>query len=172
MAQQKERLLHHVKISVFCKANEKREEVLAGLNVLSPVPIKDLLVCKKEYDNERPRTTFYRAKNIELTVQETDSDEGNMTIYELFFNKMHDTSYFMKKVIAAHSAQQCKKVYDDPESIMDDSGHIKIRFDKRALIDGKIVIAERGDCYIASAAVAAYPKTYESVIAIIEKMYE
>lgn len=171
MAQHKEKLVHYVKISVFCKAYESKEQVLSGLDILSPMPVQELMAQKKEYDNERLKTTFYRAKDIELTVQETESDDGIMTIYTLFFKRMHDTSEFAKKIAAAHNEQQKKMICEDPESVIDSEGNLKIRFEKRSLMNGKIEIADHGDCYLASAAIAAYPKTYEAVADVVKKIF-
>ena len=68
MPQTKERLLHHVIVSVFCKAYERQEEVLAGLDTISPIPTAELLKLDKEFDPDRPRTYHYRGKDVTLTV--------------------------------------------------------------------------------------------------------
>lgn len=171
MAQGKERLLHHVEINVFCKAYEQSAEVLAGLDYLSPMPTAQILAMKKEYDNERPKTTFYRAKDIELTVQDAESDDGKMTIYTLFFKKMHDTSVFIKQVADSFSKQEREAVVEDPLSILDDEGKIFIRFDKRSLMTGKLQRVSHGDCYQIKCAVAAYPKTIESIENTVQKIF-
>lgn len=171
MAQAKERLLHYVEIRVFCKAYEQSAEVLAGLDLLSPMPTEKILALKKEYDNERPKTTFYRAKDIELTVQDAESDDGKMTIYTLFFRKIHDTSVFMKKIADSFSPEEKSDIVDDPFLILDDEGKLFIRLDKRSLMTGKMQHVEHGDCYQIKCVVAAYPKTVEAIESAVKKIF-
>jgi RNA binding exosome subunit len=160
----KERLLHHVIISVFCKAYERKEEVLAGLDLLSPKPTAELLALEKEYDPERPHTIHYRAKDITLTVQETESDDGTMTIYTLFFRGLHDTSVFAKRM------RDVLPERSDPLSFLDEEGRIVLRFGKRDLMRGKLVLSPTGDCYLAKSTVAAYPKTPERIEAVARRI--
>ncbi len=166
----KERLLHHVVITVFCKAYDTQELVLAGRDALSPVPTKDLLALDREYDPDRPHTVHYRAKDVTLTVEEADSDDGRMSIYTLYFRRMHDTTVFARRLVACMSAQYKKGYEDDPASLLDADGKLSVRFDKQLLMRGKLALTQDGQCYQVKASVAAYPKTAERIEEAVRKI--
>jgi len=166
----KERLLHHVIISVFCKPYDDPERVLAGLDTLSPVPTKELLALDKEYDPERQRTIHHRGKDITLTVQEEESDDGDMIIYTLFFRKIHDVNGFARKMVECMSDNEWEAYTANPAALLDSDGKLSVRFDKRLLLRGKLVLTDRGDCYAVKAAVAAYPKKQENVERVVRRI--
>ncbi|HIH24019.1 TPA: hypothetical protein HA251_03230 [Candidatus Woesearchaeota archaeon] len=170
MPQTKERLLHHVIVSVFCKAYERQEEVLAGLDTISPIPTAELLKLDKEFDPDRPRTYHYRGKDVTLTVQELESDDGRMQAYTLYFRGLHDTSRFAKLLRESMSPERRAACADDPTMLLDDEGKLVVRFDKRDLMRGKVSLTTTGDCYAIKAAVAAYPKTIERAEEVVRKI--
>lgn len=169
MKQTKERLLHHVTVSVFCKPYEQKEDVLRGLDVASPIPTAVLLQQDPKHDPERPRTTHYRMPDITLTVQVTETDDGPMTIYTLFFRKLSATSHFLRQVLGALTPQERAAFQQDPGGLLDYEGKLSVRLDKELLKKGRWSLTDDGNCYQVKAAVAAYPKTEERIIGTIEK---
>jgi RNA binding exosome subunit len=164
MRQRKERLFHHVQISVFCKPHDDRERVLKGLDLVSPVPTAVLLMQDKEHDPERPRTAHYRMPDITLTVQDTDSDEGRMTIFTLFFRKMSAVNHFARALRNAMTPRELEEFRDDPAALLDAEGKLSVRLDKDLLMEGKLSLTADGNCYQIKASIAAYPKTEEKLL--------
>jgi RNA binding exosome subunit len=170
MKQGKTRLLHHVTVSVFCKPHEVKEEVLHGLDQLSPVPTKVLLAQDPIYDGERPHTIYYRVPDVELTVQQTSTDEGAMIIYTLFFKKMHDVNVFMRQLLDAMTPEELAEFQANPALLLDFEGKLSCRLDKELLMQEKWSLTEDGHCYQIKAAVAAYPKNLENVQAVLSQV--
>ena len=101
--------MHHVTISVFSKPHDDDQRVLHGLNQLSPIPTAVLLQQDPEHDPERPHTIHYRMPDTVLTVQRTQTDDGAMKIYTLFFRKMHDVNRFARQLRDAMTAEELKE---------------------------------------------------------------
>jgi RNA binding exosome subunit len=172
MAQTKQRLLHHVTISVFCKPHDEKTAVLAGLDILSPLPTGVLLAQEAEYDPERPKTIHYRMPDIEFTIQQTETDEGKMIIYTLFFRKMSAVNEFARKISLNMTPEERKEYQDEPEKILDAEGKLSVRIDKELLMQGKISLTDDGNCYQVRASVAAYPKNEERILEAVKKILE
>jgi|GEM_PF-5041777 len=169
-ATQKERHFHHVAITVFLKPHDDGAQVRAGLSLLSPVAVDELLLIKRECDPERPRTYYHRMKDIELTVQETEIDEGKMVVYRLFFKKMHDVNVFAKKLVGTITPMERMAFQRDPGRLLDDDFHLSVRFDKTLLMAGRLALTEDGNCYQVKAAIAAYPRTEEGIVRAVQKL--
>jgi RNA binding exosome subunit len=168
----KERLLHHVTISVFCKPYDKKEDVLAGLDALSPLPTATLLEQDPKHDPERPHTVHYRLPDVELTVQQTETDEGKMTIYTLFFRKISSTNHFLHQILDAMTQEERKAFRDEPGSLLDFEGKLSLRLDKELLKKGRLSLTDDGTCYQVKAAIAAYPKTEEQVLRVLDQILQ
>lgn len=166
----KTRLLHHVTISVFSKPHDDEALVLHGLDQVSPVPTGVLLSQGPEPDPERPRTIYYRMPDVELMVQRAETDEGMMTIYTLFFKRMHDTSRFMKQLRQAMTREELEGFSEDPATLLDADGKLSCRLDKELLMREQWSLTDDGNCYQVRAAVAAYPKTPANVVRVLESI--
>ena len=134
----KKRLLHHVIISVFSKPHDDKEKILVGLNVLSPVSIKELLEQEAAHDSDHEQTLHYRVKDVDLTVQKVETDDGKMIVYTLFFKKMHDTSIFAKKIVACMTPEEKKEYHAFPERLLDFEERLSLRLDKELLMNGTL----------------------------------
>lgn len=163
----KTRFLHHVRIAVFCKPHDDQQAVLHGLDCVSPIPMSALLAVVPEHDVERPHTRYYRLPNIDLTVQETQTDEGKMTIYTLFFKKIHDVNQFARRLVAAFTPEERAAFENDPASLLDLEGHVTCRLDKELLMREKWSLTDDGNCYQVKAAVAAYPKNHDVIVEVL-----
>ena len=172
MKQRKERIFHHVIISVFCKPHDVREDVLKGLDILSPVPTATLLAQDPIQDPERPRTTHFHMPDIELTTQDTDTDEGRMTIFTLYFRKMSAVNSFARVLRDAMTDDERTVFREDPQTMLDAEGKLSCRFDKDLLMTGKVVITDDGSCYQVKASVAAYPKTEKRILEALESLLD
>jgi len=161
--QTKERLLHHATISVFCKPHDDPQAVLAGFDIISPVATGVLLQQEPEPDPERPRTVHYRMTDVELTVQETQTDDGPMRIYSLFFRKMSALNAFARALAGCMTKEELAEWREEPELLLDAGGKLSVRLDKELLMQKKLSITNDGNCYQVKASVAAYPKTEESI---------
>jgi RNA binding exosome subunit len=170
MIHTKERLLHHVIISVFSKPHDDDAAVRHGLDQLSPVATDQLLQQEPEYDPERPRTIHYRMPDAALTVQKVETDEGRMVIYTLFFRKMSAVNIFAHRVSACLTPQERQEYAENPESLLDAEGRISLRLDKELLQQGRLSLTPDGNCYQVKASVAAYPKKHDAVIAAVRRI--
>jgi RNA binding exosome subunit len=170
MTQTKDRLLHHVTITVFGKPHDDLPAVLKGLDAVSPVPTATLLEQEKNYDGERPNTVHYRLPDVELTVQQTPSDEGTLTIYTLFFKRMAWVNAFARQVVAAMTPEEHKEYGSAPETLLDSDARFSLRLDKELLMQGKVVLTDDGNCYQVKASVAAYPKNDEQILETVKRM--
>jgi RNA binding exosome subunit len=163
MKQSKERLLHHVTVSVFCKPGEDKDALLRGMDVISPVPTAELLALKAEQDPERGRLIHHRGKDIDLTLEDAETDDGKMTIISLFFSRMSWTTAFAKRLAPL--------IADEPaESLLDYEGKLSVRIDKTLLSSGKLALTDDGHCYQVKASIAAYPRTMENALSVVERM--
>lgn len=170
MKQNKERLLHHVTITVFCKPHDDEQRVLKGLDELSPVPTAVLLQQDKRHDPERPSTVHYSLPDVTLTVQETETDDGSMKIFTLFFRKMSVVNHFARDFISWLTPDEHEEYRNEPERLLDYEAKLSFRLDKELLQNGKRVITDDGNCYQVKASIAAYPKTPEKILAALEKI--
>jgi RNA binding exosome subunit len=172
MAQTKDRLLHHVTISVFCKPHDDRAAVLKGLDALSPVATATLLQQDPAPDPERPHTTHYRMPDIELSMQETETDDGKMVIYTLFYKKISAVNAFCRKLAASMTDEEKRAFQDEPELLLDSDGKLSVRFDKELLMGEKLSLTDDGNCYQVKASVAAYPKSEERTLEVVKRILE
>jgi RNA binding exosome subunit len=159
-----DRLLHHVIITVFCKPHDDNALVLHGLDLLSPVPTAVLLQQEFEHDPERPKTMHYKMPNTELTVQKTESDDGPVIIYTLFFKKLTDVNVLARKLAKAMTPEERQAYSDDPSLLLDHEGKLSLRLDKELLMHDQFSLTEQGHCYQIKATIAAYPKTEEKIL--------
>jgi RNA binding exosome subunit len=166
----KDRLLHHVTVIVFCKPHDDQGKVLHGLDIISPVPTATLLQQEAKQDPERPHTTHYRMPDIEFTVQKTSTDEGTMMIYTLFFKKLSWVNHFAKQLLSSMNAQERAEFADSPQLLLDSDGKLSVRLDKELLMHDKLSLTEDGQCYQVKASVAAYPKSEERILATVQRM--
>lgn len=157
-------------ITVFCKPHDDKDAVLHGLDVISPIPMADLLVQDPEHDPERPHTIHYRVPDTELTVQKTQTDEGTMIIYTLFFKKLSALNTFAKKLAACLTKEEKNDFLEEPELLLDAEGKLSLRLDKELLMNEKMSLTQDGNCYQVKASIAAYPKNQENIIAVLEKI--
>jgi RNA binding exosome subunit len=170
MPQTKERLLHHVIISVFAKSYDDKEKILLGLDQLSPVRMQVLLSKDPQYNPELAHTVLYSLPNITLTVQEAESDDGIMNIYTLFFRKMHDVNLFAKRIISSMTPQELDQYRSNPASLLGADSKLSLRLDKEQLIQGKLVTTRSGNCYQIKASIAAYPKNEETILDVLKRI--
>jgi hypothetical protein len=168
----KTRLLHHVTISVFSKPHDDEQRILQGLDLISPVPTGVLLQQDPEYDSQRPQTTHYRTPDIVLTVQKTQTDDGLMKIYTLFFKKMHDVNRFARQLRDAMTADELKEFQEAPEELLDAEMKLSCRLDKELLMQGKWSLTDDGHCYQIKASLAAYPKTEKNILVALKHLLQ
>jgi RNA binding exosome subunit len=168
----KHRLLHHLTATVFVKPHDDEQHLLAGLDQLSPIPTRELLAAPVEHDHERPHTTHQTVKDTTLTIQEVGIDEGRMRIISLHTKRMHACTMLVEKFAVALTDDERTAIMDDPHSVLDEDLHLSFRLDKELLPQGKFVLVADGQCYAIKAAIAAYPKHEDTILAAVRTMLD
>jgi hypothetical protein len=169
MKQTKERLFHHVTVSVFCKPNDDREAILCGLDLLSPVPAADLLRQDPERDPDHGYV-HHRLKDSDLMVQDTLTDQGTMTIFTLYFRRMSSVNAVAGMFRETLSEEELAQHREDSASLLDADGRMSFRLDKEALMRGQVRLTASGECYQVKASIAAYPKNEERIIEALKRI--
>ena len=168
----KDRLLHHVTITVFQKLKDKESDIIAGLDCISPVPIQTILAIEGEQDEERPAMMHHKMPDAELSVEKLTGEDGTIIIRSLFFKRMSWTSAFARRLVLAMTEDQHQKYVNEPELLLDADDKLSVRLDKASLLAGKMLLTESGNCFQVKAAVAAYPKNRERALMTLWRMLE
>jgi RNA binding exosome subunit len=166
----KQRLFHHVIVSVFCKPGDNKEQVLSGLDLISPIPCKELLALDPAYDGEHEQTLHYRTQGVTLTVHKAESDDGIMLVYTLYVNKISTVNVFARKLIACMTKDEIQEYKIAPALLLDPEGKLSLRLDKELFIHGKWSLTKEGSCYQVKASIAAYPKNKENTLKVLREL--
>jgi RNA-binding protein len=140
---------HNIKITVFAKPGENREQIKTAL--ISLVPPGDE---KEKYS---------------LTESSAEGFEGNIAILELLISKERIVTGFVKRLKSILSEEQRNTILCQDNRV-DDECYFYIRLDKKKLLDGEYELTESGDCFHIRMSIAAFPKKREAALAVVRKM--
>jgi hypothetical protein len=143
--------VHNITFSVFCKAEDDIDSIESALLTIIPFNVEDEKLKLK--------------KTLASGVL-----ESKITILELTLEKERHTNKFLDTFTDDLSHDQ-KKTLLEQENRLDDDCHFFIRLDKQALIDGKIVVTDSGNCFHIKMSIAAFPKKKESARKIVQSIF-
>ncbi|PIN76050.1 hypothetical protein COV18_01350 [Candidatus Woesearchaeota archaeon CG10_big_fil_rev_8_21_14_0_10_37_12] len=147
------KLVHNITITVFVKPEEDKEEIKKRLIELIPFDLAE-----------------QKIKIEEQTAQ--GFNERKIKIYTVHLKKTTHTKQFLKNFLNLLNEEQKKLLIAQKESRLDEECNFFIRIEKEALAEKqKIQLTEGGNCYHIRLSVAAFPKTRENALKIVDNLF-
>ena len=148
------KLANQIKVKVFAKEGDNREEILSKLISLFPFDIE------KEKINVNEDTALgFNGKEIK--------------IYEIILDKDRHINQFIEKLKCSLDEEKEEMILRQAESRLDDNLDFFIRIDKKKLMEEDIFwITDAGNCFHIKMSIAAFPATREKAIEVIKHIFQ
>ena len=148
------KLVNNIHFRVFCNPEEDKEK------------IKNALFSLVEYSPEQlsGEKINYKETNAKGFSQKT------IVIMELTFEKERHCNKFLKKLDEVLSAED-KALLVEQVNRLDDNMNFFLRFDKGALIEGKYVLTDGGNCFHLSMNIEAHPRRRDVAHRIVKRIF-
>ena len=145
---------HNIKITVFAKPEENILEIKTKLSTLIPFNIE-------EQKTPLIINTVEGFENRKISILEID-----------LFKEAH-TNAFLKSLNEHLTKDQKELLLSQRWSRLDEELYFYIRLDKNSLINNsEYAITDSGDCFHIRIHLAAFPKTTENALKVVEKIFE
>jgi RNA-binding protein len=151
------KLVHHVKINVFCKEGEDKGSIRKTLNVLLPEEALEEINQGKLKVQESTATGF-KEKTITIIEVQLSKQKHVKAWIELFNNKL--------------SQKQKETLLGQAESRLDAEMRFFIRLDKPALLKKEFTLTDKGNCFHITLMLAAYPKKKGVALLLVNKLFK
>ena len=144
-------IAHNVKLSVFCKPEEDFDKTMSGFKALLPFNPED----------EKASISIVNAESFQ---------DKTIRIIEAVLDKQRHINAFLGHLKESLNDDQRQMLLRQKESRTDDELYFYIRLDKDRWLDEKrIFITDSGNCYHIRIHLAAFPKTKEKALKIVEE---
>lgn len=145
------KLAHNIKINVFVKPEDDEQKVVEKLKLLSQI---------KDFEKEK-----VKIKKTEATSFE----ERKIQIYEIELKRNKQINNFLANLIKKID-EHIELIKKQMQSRLDKNNNFFIRLEKDKLLENKYKITDSGNCYHIKITIAAFPKTRENAVKIIEEI--
>ena len=146
------KLANIIKISVFAKPEESEQEIKQALLKLLPFDLEE----EKLALNRRAAQGF---------------NERKIIVYEIVLAKDRQMNKFLEFLDQNITRSQKDLLLKQADSRLDDDLDFFIRLDKQSLMQGNYLITDSGDCHHIKISVAAFPRTREAAMKVIEEIF-
>ncbi len=165
------KLAHHVTLEVFTKAHDSVASAYRCLDFFAPVPMKIVLETQWKWHPEKKHTKVYdlQKKGILYVESETPGEDGALTVHTYRFDKQRDVKAFVDKVQELPKDAR-QGLLNNIENNLDSEGKLKLKFDKKALAEGKLLLGGTAEKVMARINLAAYPKNWDSCVAVAREI--
>lgn len=144
------REINIIEIGVFCKEEEKEEEVVEGLKLLLPLDFG-----KEKIKLERKTATGFNEKKI--------------IVFNVKINKNKHIKIFINNLNNKLNQEQRDTIKRQADSRLDHNLDFFMRFDKNKIIKEKTLwIIDGGECYHIRMNIATFPKRREKALEIVK----
>ncbi|MBD3163783.1 hypothetical protein GF323_01150 [Candidatus Woesearchaeota archaeon] len=147
------KLLHHARVSVYCKEGEHKEKIIEKLKSFFPFNLE--------------------AEKIKIKKQNAVGfRERQIIIFEVHLEKDKHTKKFIEHLNSLLNDEQKMLLLKQKESRLDKDSHFYIRLDKNKLIrNNKYILTERGNCFHIKMMVVAFPKNRKNALETVERIF-
>jgi|GEM_PF-3496908 len=162
-----EKLAHHITLELFIKAGGSLADAEKAIDTVAPVPMSEVRAIQWKWHPEKQKTKVYELakRGVTLLESQTPGDDGPITVLHYRFRKQRDTTNFLERVRTESGKKELAAFLKELEEHMDEDGRLSIRLDKKALEEGKVKLATKGESVFARVNLAAFPKNWETCIA-------
>lgn len=143
------KLLNNVKLTVFIKEGEDKEDIIKKLRSFFPFDLEE----EKIKINENLCLGF---------------EEKKICIVEVLLEKDRHINTFLKKLDELLTDSQKQTLLEQAESRLDEELNFFIRFDK----DHLYRITEKGNCFHIKMNIACFPRNREKALNIIQNLFK
>jgi RNA binding exosome subunit len=153
------RYLHRITVTVFLNPEEYSDNLHIEENIISSLKRILLLDIVKE--------------KIDLSIVKAVGFENReIKIFEMRILKESHTNIFLNNLKELLGQEQLSTLLSQRWSRLDENMDFFIRLDKKALIEGKAVLTESGDCFHIKMGIASFPKNRDVAIKVVESMFD
>ncbi|MBI2545665.1 hypothetical protein HYV81_00630 [Candidatus Woesearchaeota archaeon] len=147
------RLANNIRISVYC-----RDDCSA---------VKDALVSLVPFKLEQEKVS------VQQTVMKGEHmGEQDITILEIVLNKERHIVQFLESLTEKLTDEQRQILLQQHLSRFDDDFNFFLRLDRAAYLEEKrLKITDSGDCFHIRISIAAYPKRYDTALAVLKQIF-
>lgn len=147
------KLAHRVELSVFIKEEETGALEATTEKLCSFFPL--------DLDEEKLKLETLTAKGF---------NEHLIIIKKLVLTKWRHVRAVLEHIMGLLSEEQKATLLRQMRSRLDEESHFYIRFDRKALMEkDQLLLTNSGDCFHIKITLAAYPKTEEAALKIVEE---
>jgi hypothetical protein len=146
------RLFHNITVSVFCKPED------------DPARIEERLRAFVPFELEKEKLKVGRQKA-------TGFNDRPITILDITLAKESHIAQFLRLLTEALADHQKALLRHQLESRLDEELTFFVRFDKAAWNEGRPELVDHGDCYHLKMRVAAFPKTREAALKVLQQLF-
>ncbi|HIH31623.1 TPA: hypothetical protein HA235_02850 [Candidatus Woesearchaeota archaeon] len=146
---------HTIILTVFVKP----EDIILDESINKKINecIRKMLVI--DYDKEQV-----------LKITEAGGFENRkIIIYELSIHKESHTNQFISNLMKSLTIEQKQYLISDKHERLDEELGFYLRLDKKALLEGKYLITDSGECFHIKMTIAAFPKNRENALKVIDE---
>lgn len=147
------KLLHNVKLSVFCKPEEDYALIKDAFRSLSGLDLKKEKLTLEEH----------KAKGF---------NERIIQSLELTLDRNRHTRFFIQHLNYLLDQNQKKTLISQIPSRLDDEMFFYVRLDKKSWVaDKRALLTDSGSCFHIKLSIAAYPKRKDVAAGIVKKVF-
>lgn len=154
------KLIHHVTLELFSKAQEPLAASYRVLEALAPVPVAEIKEGQWHWHPERKRTKVWSSpkRKVLFLESETPGEDGPITVLTYRFSRQQDTQSFIERVRSAPEEERMM-IVEALDDHLDGEGRLLLKLDKEALAKGTVRFSGRGEKAMARVTLAAFPKS-------------
>ena len=148
------RLIHHLWLTVYCKPEDRKEDILKSLRKFIPFVLEDEKIK-------------IQRKTVDII------HDRKVIIFQVHLQKQAHLSKFIKHLNKTLTEDQKRLILKQKESRLDNDNHFFLRFDKKKLVEKNILhITDKGNCYHLKFSIAAFPTTRQAALKSIEQIFK
>ncbi len=148
------RQIHHIWLTVYCKPEDKQEEIQDNLKKFIPFNMEE-----EKLKIERHSATSF--------------EERKIIIFQIHLEKTRHIRKFIENLKQTLNEEQIQLLLNQKESRLDQENHFFVRFDKDKLIqENKFFMTDKGNCFHIKISIAAFPTTRENALKVVEEIFQ
>lgn len=146
------KLVHGIKVTVFSKPEDEQDDVIDALLTIFPFKLAD--------------------EKLKLNITNATSfEDRRIKIIEVILERQKHIKPFLDNIFGKLDEEQKDLLLKQASSRLDEENNFFIRLDKDKLQNNEYWITDSGNCYHIKLTIAAFPKTRENALKVVELLF-
>ncbi|MCF7862032.1 hypothetical protein K9M79_07370 [Candidatus Woesearchaeota archaeon] len=134
------------------------------------------LFIKPEEDEDKLQQALFQLMDFDITKEKINEmtakgfNERNIKIFEVQLSKKKNVRSFLRCLLLKLDDSEKEKLMSQAESRLDEANNFFLRLDKDALLKGRYVITDCGECFHIRLDIVTFPKNRDKALQEIREL--